>query len=189
MGPEPSIAARQTIPRLLINRDYARLWAASAISGFGDSIFETTLIVWIVEDLAENRSWAPYVTSGLLAASALPVLLVGPIAGTLVDRWRDKRRVLLRTNLFSAALVLSLLPVAVAPTSAFGGGAQADAIRLSLTLIVVVLASAVVQFLRPASGVLSRDIVPEADRPRAIGLSQTAASSRCWWRLQSLLRC
>ena len=58
----------------------------------------------------------------------------------------------------------------------FGGGAEADAIRLSLTLIVVILASAVVQFLRPASGVLSRDIVPEADRPRAAGLSQTAAN-------------
>ncbi len=40
----------------------------------------------------------------------------------------------------------------------------------------MVLASAVVQFLRPASGVLSRDIVPEEERPRAVGMSQTAAN-------------
>lgn len=176
LEPEPSQTLRERVRRLLINRDFARLWAASAVSGFGDSVFEATLIVWIVSDLADDRPWAPYVTSGLLAASALPVLLVGPIAGAFVDRWHDKRRVLIRTNLISAVLVLVLLPVAVAPASIFGGGERADAVRLGLTLVVVVLASAVVQFFRPASGVLSRDIVPEADRPRAIGLSQTAAN-------------
>jgi hypothetical protein len=43
----------------------------------GDNIFETTLVVWIVTDLAEGESWAGLIVPALLAAATVPVMLVG----------------------------------------------------------------------------------------------------------------
>src|SRR6478735_12230478 len=159
---------------LLINRNFALLWAGQSLSGLGDVIFEITLTVWIGSELAADKSWAALAVTGLLVASAVPVLLVGPIAGALVDRQPDKRRLLLRAELISAALILALIPAAGIVELPLGPDYT---IPLTLRLIaifgVVFLASAVAQFLRPASSVVLRDIVPDADRPRASGLSQT----------------
>ena len=55
----------------LINRDFAFLWAAQGISFLGDSIFDTTLVVWIATVIA-----------------LVPTLAVAPLAGVLVDRSR-----------------------------------------------------------------------------------------------------
>jgi MFS family permease len=162
---------------LWINRNFARLWAAQALSGLGDFIFETTLIVWIASDLAEGRSWAPLAVTLLLVASTIPILFVGPIAGALVDRWVDKRRVLLRANLISAALILILLPAAgIVPVPFVDESELPLAWRLGSIFFIVFVASGVAQFLRPSAAVMLRDVVPDAERPRAAGLNQAASS-------------
>jgi predicted MFS family arabinose efflux permease len=164
-------------PGFLVNRDFALLWSGHACSVLGDNIFETTLVVWIVTDLAADESWAGLVVPGLLAAATVPVMLVGPLAGVLVDRWRDKRRVMLRADLLSALLILALLPAAgVVPLPFLLGDRPPLGVRLAAIFAVVVLASVVAQFFRPAAAVLVRDIVPEEQRPRAVGLDQTASS-------------
>mgnify|MGYP001476158487 CR=1 FL=1 len=97
---------------LLINRNFALLWSGQSLSSLGDVIFEITLTVWIGSELAAGESWAALAVAALLVASAIPVLLVGPIAGALVDRQPDKRRLLLRAELISAALILVFIPAA-----------------------------------------------------------------------------
>jgi MFS family permease len=97
---------------LFINRNFARPLAGETLSGPGDAIFETTLVVWIASDLAKGYSWSALAVSALLVASTIPILVVGPIAGALVDRWPDKRQVLLRTDIVIAVLILALLPAA-----------------------------------------------------------------------------
>lgn len=158
-----------------INPNFQRLWVAHSLSGLGDSIFEVTLTVWIASQLAEGKDWSALAVTGLLVASAIPVLLVGPVAGALIDRWPNKRRVMLRADLISAALILALIPVA--QVVSIPGVADFPLWwRLGAIFLVVLLASAVAQFFRPASSVLTRDIVPDEDRARASSLFQTSSN-------------
>ena len=165
-------------PGVLVNRNFALLWAGHACSVLGDNVFETTLVVWIAADLAAGRSWSALAVSGLLVAATLPVMLVGPVAGVFVDRWRDPRRVMLRADLLSAVLILALLPAAGAvPLPFLPGDRPPLGVRFGAIVAIVVLAGAVAQFFRPAASVLIRDIVPDAQRPRAMGLNQAVASA------------
>ncbi|HKG26506.1 MAG TPA: MFS transporter, partial [Thermomicrobiales bacterium] len=162
--------------RLLINRNFALLWSGQTLSSLGDTVFETTLVVWIATELAPDKSWKSLAVSGLLVASTIPVLVVGPLAGVFVDRWRDKRRVMVRADLLSALLVLSLLPVTGIVHIPGIEGSLPLAWQLAAIFLVVFVASAVAQFFRPAWSILLRDIVPEPERPRAIGLNQASYS-------------
>lgn len=156
-----------------INPNFVRLWIAGSLSSLGDTIFEITLTVWIATKLAEGRDWSALAVTGLLVASAISVLCVGPIAGALIDRWFDKRRVMQRADLLSATLVLGLIPLA--------GIVDIPGVpepplwwRLGAIFTIVLLASAVAQFLRPASWVMVRDVVPEADLARSSSLFQAS---------------
>jgi len=172
-----AIVGTASQPGVLVNRDFALLWAGHGLSVLGDFVFETTLVVWIAAELAPGRSWAPLAVSGLLVASAVPVLVVGPVAGVVVDRWRDKRRVMIRADVLSGLLILALMPAAGIVSLPFlPGGGPPLAVRLGAIFGVVFLASAIAQFLRPSSSVLLRDIVPEPQRPQAMGLNQASTS-------------
>ncbi|MGH2550083.1 MAG: MFS transporter, partial [Thermomicrobiales bacterium] len=158
-----------------INPNFVRLWIAGSLSRLGDTIFEITLTVWIASQLAEGEDWSALAVTGLLVASAIPVLLVGPIAGALIDRWPNKRRVILRADIVSAALILLLIPAA--------GIVKIPGIdhfplwwRLGSIFVIVLLASVVAQFFSPASQVMLRDIVPDEDRARAASLSQATSN-------------
>lgn len=172
-----AIVGTASKPGVLINRDFALLWAGHTLSVFGDLVFETTLVVWIAAELAPGRSWASLAVSGLLVASAVPVLVVGPVAGVLVDRWRDKRRVMICADALSGLLILALIPAAgIASLPSLRGDRPPIAVRFAAIFGVVCLASAVAQVLRPSSSVLLRDVVPEPQRPRAMGLNQASNS-------------
>ena len=134
---------------LLINRDFALLWLGGTLSVLGDFIFEITLVVWIATELAAGQPWAPVAVSGVLTASAIPVFLVGPVAGVFVDRW-DPRRTIRAANALSAVLVLALLPATgFAPLPFLPGGYLPVPWRLGSIYVVVFLASASAQFFRP----------------------------------------
>ncbi|HEX8727835.1 MAG TPA: hypothetical protein VF739_04390, partial [Ktedonobacterales bacterium] len=77
-----------------INRNFALLWAGQSISYIGDALLDFTFVLWIAFDLGRGQSWAPLAVSGVLAASSVGTLLIGPISGVFVDRW-DKRRTML----------------------------------------------------------------------------------------------
>jgi len=172
-----AIVGTASKPGILINREFALLWTGRLLSVLGDNLFETTLLVWIASDLAKGTSWAALAVSGLLAASVVPIFLVGPVAGVFVDRWRSKRRVMIRADALSALLILLLIPLGgIVPLPFLPEGRLPLGLRLGGIFAVVFLASAVAQFFRPSSSVLLRDILPEEAQPRAIGLNQTADS-------------
>jgi MFS family permease len=156
-----------------INPNFVRLWTAGGLSGLGDSMFELTLTVWIATSLADGKSWSALAVTGLLVASAIPILLVGPIAGALIDRWPNKWRVMQRADLISAALILLMVPAA-GVVRLPGLGHPPLWWRLGAIYLIVLLASVVAQFFRPASWVLLRDIVPEEERGRSTGYLQAS---------------
>lgn len=174
--PKPDTAEGMTSSELplLINRDFALLWAGSALSVLGDWVFQTTLVIWIAADLARGKSWAPLAVTGLLAASSVAILLVGPFAGALVDRW-NKRRCLIWTNALSALLIVLMLPVVI-DLPLLGGHHLPLLWRLGAVFLAVFLVNACAQFAGPASLVLLGDIVPGPEQPRATSLKQASRS-------------
>ncbi|MFH7599680.1 MFS transporter [Streptomyces racemochromogenes] len=162
-------------PRLtLINRDYTRLWFGQAVSSVGDAVFSTTLVLWVATVLAKDESWAPVAVSGIVMASGVSVLVIGPLAGVFVDRW-DKRATMLRSEVLRGALVavltaLTLLPAGTLPTGVW----------LALIYTTVLVLNAAGQFFSPARFAVLADLVSgDADRARAAGIGQ-ATGETAW---------
>ena len=80
-------------------RDFRLLWGAGVISSLGSWLLVLAIPahVYLV-----TRSLAA--TGLTVAADYLPMLLLGPVAGVLADRW-DRRRLMLATDVFRAAAV------------------------------------------------------------------------------------
>jgi MFS family permease len=95
---------------LLRNRDFTVSATAQAVSFFGDQVAVIVLVLRLHDHGA--GAWG---VAGVLAAGALPVVLVSPVAGVLADRW-DSRRLLLASTALQV-LVCTLLafsnPVAI----------------------------------------------------------------------------
>lgn len=85
------------------NRAYFPLWLGQLISSFGDTLHYIALVVFVFQLTGQGLAVA-----GLVAAEVAPVLLLGPIAGVVVDRF-SRKAVLIGADLVRAALVLSLV--------------------------------------------------------------------------------
>ena len=178
MDPTTSVAAPVTKRRLLFgNRDFTLLFGGGAVSFVGDYVFNTTLILWIATRLARGQTWAPLAVSGVLLATVIPTMLVGPLAGVFVDRW-DNRRTMLVMDGARAALIASLvLATGVIPIAPFGGAHPSLGARLALIYAVVALAVGCAQFFGPARLALVNDVVGQEQLARATGLTQVTSTS------------
>jgi MFS family permease len=103
-----------SLQRTLINRNYAKLWCGQAVSAVGDSVFGTTLVLWVSQVLAGGRSWAPAAVGGILVAAGAAFALVGPFAGVFVDRW-NRKSTMMRTEVIRAAMVAGLIGLSFVP--------------------------------------------------------------------------
>lgn len=83
-------------------RGYRRLWLARTISQWGDT-FHVVALALLIYDLTGSGLGV----SGVVAAEILPVLLLAPLAGPLVDRW-PRVRVMVGSDLFRVALAMTL---------------------------------------------------------------------------------
>jgi len=84
-------------------RDFRLLWAAGLVSSLG-----SWLLVLAVPAHVYAATKSITATGFTLAAEYLPMLLLGPAAGVLTDRW-DRRRVLIAADLFRVIVVLAML--------------------------------------------------------------------------------
>jgi MFS family permease len=82
---------------------YFPLWLAQLLSSFGDTLHYIALVVLVFQLTGQGVAIA-----GLVAAEIIPVLLLGPVAGVMIDRF-SRKAVLIGADLFRAGLVLSLL--------------------------------------------------------------------------------
>lgn len=77
---------------------FSRLWAATAVSSFGDGVRLTALPL-----LATTYTRDPALLALITVAGLLPMLL-SPLAGAIADRW-SRRRVIIDTDLCRMVLV------------------------------------------------------------------------------------
>ncbi len=82
---------------------FRRLYAVRLLSQLADGIFQASLASAVFFS-PERRTDAAAVAAGF-SVLLLPYSLIGPFAGTLLDRW-SRSRVLVRANLVRAALVV-----------------------------------------------------------------------------------
>jgi MFS family permease len=92
----------------LRNRDFRWLWTGGVVSALG-----SWLLVLAVPAHVYAATGSLAKTGLTLGAEYLPLLLLGPAAGALADRW-DRRRLMIGTSLFQAAAVAAML-AALAP--------------------------------------------------------------------------
>jgi MFS transporter, DHA3 family, macrolide efflux protein len=144
--PRPSVGERiREHPYVRLARDarFTAFWLAQVISLYGDRLHQIALGV-----LVYGLTGSPLQTGLVFLAATLPNLFLGPIAGTFVDRW-DQKRVLIVSDLVRAALVLTI-PFVVE-------------VNLLLVYPLVFTITAVSLFFRPAKAAIVPRIVRERD--------------------------
>src|SRR4051794_31694594 len=123
---------------------FRRLWAAIAVSSFGDwlgLLATTALAAYLTKDSSNLAQGAA--VSGVLLTRLLPDLILGPIAGALVDRF-DRRAVAIIGDSLAGLLYVSIL---------FSG-------NLLWLLVAQFLVEAIGLFSTPAKQALWVNIVP-----------------------------
>ena len=136
---------------LLRRRDFGLLWSGGLISETGDWFLLVGLPVWVLQVTGSSL-----VTATVFLVGLLPGLVVGPLAGVLVDRW-DRRRTLVAVSLAQAAFLLPLLAV---------DGQD----RLWIVYLVMAVEAALGQLNDPARNALVPALVPADDRVAANAL-------------------
>jgi MFS family permease len=157
------------VPGLRQNKNWRLLWLGQSVSLTGDMVFYVTVVLWVATIIAKGKSWAPAAASGVLLATAVPVLIVGPLAGVWVDRW-DRRRTMLFADAARTVLILGLL---VLP--ALGHRIPA-AVQLGIVYAVLAAASCFAEFFDPSRLAILGAIVPEQDQAKASGHLSASAS-------------
>ena len=89
---------------LALFADFRRLFAGRVVSAVGDKFFSIAIAWWVLTQAGENSRFH---LGLIMAVNVVPVVVFGPLLGTLADR-SDKRRVMLAADGARAALTLAL---------------------------------------------------------------------------------
>jgi MFS family permease len=137
---EPRIRPQSAYMELVRNRSFSLLWFGQLISFFGDRIHQVALGFLVI-----NRG-TPLDVGFVFAATAIPSVFLGPVAGALVDRW-DRRRTMIACDLVRAALVL-LVPWVIE-------------IHIALVYVIAFAVATIGLLFRPAKNAVVPAIVTE----------------------------
>ena len=140
---------RHPYVRLARDARFSAFWLAGTISLFGDRLHQIALGVMVLAMTGSAMQ-----TGLVFLAATLPNLLLGPIAGTFVDRW-DQKRVMIVSDLLRAGLVLTLPLVAD--------------VNIWLVYPVVFVITSISLFFRPAKAAILPRIVAREDLTPANG--------------------
>ncbi|MDX1616880.1 MAG: MFS transporter [Candidatus Promineifilaceae bacterium] len=82
-------------------RPFFIMWVGQAVSLLGSRLVQFALIWWLTQETGSGTVLALATLVGLL-----PQVLIGPLAGTLVDRWDRRRTMMAADSLVAGATVL-----------------------------------------------------------------------------------
>jgi MFS family permease len=90
--------------RLFRNRSFIALWLGQTVSFIGDYFY------WLAIPIMVERLTGSALLVGLsVISSALPMLILGPVAGVFVDRWNRKQTMIVADVLRGLLVLLALL--------------------------------------------------------------------------------
>lgn len=140
---------------VLRNRDFLLLWLGQLVSGLGDAVAAIAIMFYVTSQDASAGAF-----STLALVEALPLVVVGPFIGVLVDRW-DRKTILIAADLARGCLFLGLL---LWPNS---DGAY----------LVALLATIASLFFAPARSAILPELVSAENLTAAISLNQSTAQA------------
>ncbi|MBL8965603.1 MAG: MFS transporter [Spirochaetaceae bacterium] len=142
----------------LWNRNFALLWQGQLVSSFGKQAFSLAALLWLKEATGSGS-----VMGLVMMAATLPPVLLGPVAGVLVDRW-DRRKIIAYTDLagglfvLAAAVLFFLLP-------------EATGLLIGAVFAVTLATGLLDTFSQPSIGASVPDLVPKERLEAANGLN------------------
>ncbi len=148
---------RHPYTRLALNSAFSSLWVGNLISLFGDRVHQVALAFLVL-----GITGSPLAVAATFISATLPNLILGPLAGTLVDRWNQKD-VLIVSDILRAAAVL-LIPIAAI-------------VNVFLVFPLVFAITTVSVFFRPAK---------DAVLPRIVAEDQLVAANSVRWLGETL---
>jgi len=86
--------------RLFHNKSFIALWIGQTVSFIGDYFYFLAIPIMV-----EKLTGSALLVGLSVISSALPMLVLGPVAGVFVDRW-DRKRTMIVADLLRALLVL-----------------------------------------------------------------------------------
>src|SRR5947207_5365914 len=101
----PNYTGERSLSVLRANRNFRLLYIGQTISQLGDW-FNAVAVFALLLDLTGSATAVAW----MMIVQFLPVALVGPLAGVVVDRV-DRRRLMIVTDLMRGCLILALLLV------------------------------------------------------------------------------
>ena len=147
--------------KLLTNRNFLLLWGAQALEQIADSLTLMALISWIKDVSILEK--ATINISFLMLYIGLPIVLIGPFAGVLLDKMKK------RTVMYTAALTRGTAIFAMAVLAGSAGT------EMPYIFAIVFLISAVSQFFIPAKSAIIPSLVPKNKLLAANSISATTA--------------
>lgn len=141
-----------------INRDFFLLWTGQLVSQLGDRFYSIALLWWVLE-----KTNSPGIMGLFLAASLLPEILFGLVAGGYIDRW-NRKSIIIAADIFRGLAVL-----AVTLLSWLG---QLEIWHVFAASVVISLASA---FFNPTVMAIIPRLVNKDQLTRANSLSEMTA--------------
>ena len=147
-----AIANSYSYRNVLTNNNFRLLWIGQLVSAFGDRLHQIALLVLVGNLTANNMEKVSLVWVSI----GLPSLLLGLVAGALVDQW-DRKKVLLVSDILRVPMAASIPWLA--------------SINISSIYIMALLITAVTLFFRPAKQAIIPSIVPEESLLAANSLS------------------
>lgn len=131
------------------------IWSGQTLSWIGSAIAQFGLIWWITTETGSAT-----VLASAFVLTMLPQVLIGPIAGALIDRW-NRRMVIVVAD---GAIALASLCLA----TLFGKGSP----EIWRVYVIMVLRAIRSTFHWPANQASNSLMVPEKHLPRIAGLNQ-----------------
>jgi MFS family permease len=138
------------------NRNFRLLWFGQVVSQLGDW-FNVVALYALLFELTGSAT----AVAGMMVMQMLPVALVGPVSGVVVDRF-DRRRIMIAADLVRGSAVLGLLLVR-----------SSDAVWFAYVVIGVMVACS--GFFEPARSATVPSIVPRDQL-----LAANAVSTGTW---------
>ncbi len=145
--------------RILRNRSIMILWISRALSRFGDAI-ESLALMYLVYELTGSG----LAMGTVMLFSGIPNIVIGPIAGVIVDRYNKKAIMFICELVRAVALIL--IPVFM----------YFNIISLWHIYILASVASIAESFYEPCYGVASIQVTPKEDLPLLNSLTTTTNS-------------
>ncbi len=148
-------------PSKLLNRNYVLLWQGQTVSRLGNQAFSIALALWI-----KQATGSATLMGLILMFSALPAVLLGPLAGAVADRYK-RRTIIILSDLIGGVSVLVLAGVMLAAP-------EATNLTLAVLFAVSILLAVITTFFHPAIAAAIPDLVPEDHLSSANALGQVS---------------